>query len=167
MKILKIFLASILILVSLLTIVSCGKKDDSVLLNTVNDGEYSFELYGNDQNVIRRVVVKKNGDKISSLICMGTSLKTEDLNFDGHKDIMISSATKGEGYYECFIYQPNANTFTRNKKFDDMLDPVLDAENKMIRCTIQKEELIEKKPVENYKITRGAGQSVCPRRFLL
>jgi len=155
MKLVKILITALLIISALAGLVSCGKKDDAIHLGTEKDGEYTFELYGNEQNIIRRVNVIKGGKKVSSLICNGTSLKTEDLNFDGHKDIMISSASRGEGYYECFIYQPNTNSFTRNKKFDNMLDPVLLPESNKITCKIQEKELLEKDPVENYKITRG------------
>jgi len=69
---------------------------------------------------------------------------------------MLASAEKGDGYYQCFIYQPNTGKFTRNTKFDNMLNPVLDPETKTISCEIYSRKLISQDPENAYKEVRGS-----------
>jgi len=153
MRLFKILIAVFLVLSLLLCSVSC-KNEHGKLIETKTDGDLAFELYGKDGRILM-IEVKKDGKEISSLLCDGNNFKTEDLNFDGHKDIMLASSEKGDGYYQCFIYQPNTNTFTQNKNFDKIKYPVLDPENKLITCKVYSHELIDSSPEEAYKDVRG------------
>lgn len=154
MKIIRVLITSALILSLIFCVFSCGRTYGK-LIETKSDGDFSFDLYGKDGTVLK-IKVKKSGNKMCELSCNGKDFKSIDLNFDGYNDIMLSSAEKGPGYYQCFIYQPNTEKFTRNLKFDNMLDPILDPETKTISCDIKTRTLILKYPEEAYKEVRGS-----------
>ena len=153
MKLLKFLTVSVLIISLISCAFSCGKSEK--LIETKRDGDFSFDLYGKD-GVITRIEIKKGDKSIGSVTCNGLDFKTADLNFDGVNDIMLSSAEKGEGFYQCFIYQTNTETFTRNTYFDSMKNPVLDSENSRITCEVYSRTLVEQVPQEVYKEVRGS-----------
>lgn len=107
MRVLKIAVCT-LILSAALMLCACGGGE---LLNTVSDGEISFELYGKEES-LRYVVVIKDGKRLGKYKVSGervsdsTDLGFEliDLNFDGIMDFRVKVASTEElVYYESYL----------------------------------------------------------------
>ncbi len=153
MKTLKHIVLFILIVSLSVCCFSCAKDPEPVLLETKTDGDFSFELYGNE--TITRINVKKGGQSVCILNCNGKDFALKDLNFDGFNDIMLASAEKSDGHYQCFIYQEAVGTFSRNATLDGILYPTLDEETKRIKSTVRSKEIVLEEP-EMYKEVRGS-----------
>ena len=154
MKILKHLILFITALSLAACSFACANEPDEPFIETVQDGDFAYDLYGD--GAITRVDVKKNGSSICVLKCNGKSFQLADLNFDGYNDIMLASAEKSEGYYECFIYQEAVGTFSRNSTLDNIRNPIPDPETLKINADILTKEIVSEEPEEYMEVHGSA-----------
>lgn len=153
-KTLSLLIAALFILTSA---VSCKANDRNTLISTMSDNGCDFELYGNN-GVVNAVKVTKSGKSVCVLQTHGKSPEFFDVNFDGNRDLRLSSLST-PGSYQCFIYQPSAGTYTPEPLFQELLDPVWDAEKQEISCRVHriiKYSDDESDAESGYKEMRGA-----------
>ncbi len=66
-----------------------------------------------------------------------SSITVEDMNFDGHLDIRMTSwiAVNGNTNYSCWLYNPSTQKFEESSKLNELRDPVFDQGKKEVRTT--------------------------------
>ncbi|MDR0896741.1 MAG: hypothetical protein LBN04_02670 [Oscillospiraceae bacterium] len=72
-----------------------------------------------------------------SLMASPASVRLEDANFDGHRDILLcTSPGAPNDYYAYFLYDPLAGDYRHAPAFDALeASPVFDARLGLIRCS--------------------------------
>ena len=128
----KRFIALAIFVLISLPLFSCYSGEE--LIESISDGDYSFEFYGED-DIIRTVSVKKNGKNAGKFKLEGKDPVIADLNFDGYNDLKIVD-NKNKGHYICYIYQAEVGVFSLNSVLGAMLNPVWDNESKTIKSQI-------------------------------
>lgn len=65
-------------------------------------------------------------------------LHVKDVNFDGYKDVIILNAfggAHGNTWYDCWLWDMEASSFTESESFAEICNPALDPEKKCIYST--------------------------------
>jgi hypothetical protein len=131
----KFIIFCIVMLICIGTFVSCSGNEEYSIIDTVSEGEYTFELYGNGDTV-RRIVAKKQEKTLCVLQTQGKNFALVDLNFDGHADIRLDNDKKSD-HYVCYLFQPTVESFTHSAMLSEMLNPTWNYDTKRVTSLIR------------------------------
>lgn len=87
----------------------------------------TFTILDANNNEVQKIQVEQN-------FLPDSSITVEDMNFDGHLDIKITSfiADNGDINFSCWLYNPNTKKFEQNEQLSYFYNPIFKQKTKQV-----------------------------------
>ena len=138
-----------------------GGRSDYTFKTTFNDlgGGYSDEMtvqgYCKGEKTDFRHVADLSWQCASEYIHNIEWLRETDLDFDGVADLMVYLGVPPLDFYDAFLFKPATGTFERVESFEDIPNPVVDSEKKVIVSAYYEPNLNDTLYTDTYEWSNG------------